>query len=76
MQRRPMGLSPRWCRPAWASPCCRSRRLPLAGQGKPVWLPLEPRMVENRPDLAPGSYPSHSAQAWIACRRDYWPPLK
>jgi hypothetical protein len=23
-----------------------------------------------------GSYLSHSAQAWIACCRDYWPPLK
>ncbi|MFZ1875178.1 MAG: LysR substrate-binding domain-containing protein [Chania sp.] len=39
-----------------------------------LWLPLEPRM-EWRVGLIwrQGSYLSHSAQAWIACCRDYWP---
>ncbi|BEM59940.1 LysR family transcriptional regulator [Serratia marcescens] len=42
-----------------------------------VWLPLEPRM-EWKIGLIwrQGSYLSHSAQAWIACCRDYWPPVK
>lgn len=39
-----------------------------------IWLPLEPRM-EWLVGLIwrQGSYLSHSAQAWIACCRDYWP---
>ncbi len=39
-----------------------------------IWLPLEPRM-EWQVGLIwrQGNYLSHSAQAWIACCRDYWP---
>lgn len=39
-----------------------------------IWLPLEPRM-EWQVGLIwrQGSYLSHSAQAWIACCREYWP---
>ncbi|KFK95234.1 MULTISPECIES: LysR family transcriptional regulator [unclassified Serratia (in: enterobacteria)] len=42
-----------------------------------IWLPLEPRM-EWLVGLIwrQGHYLSHSAQAWIACCRDYWPMPK
>ena len=32
--------------------------------------------VENRADLAPGQLPVARRAGWIACCRDYWPPLK
>jgi DNA-binding transcriptional LysR family regulator len=39
-----------------------------------LWLPLEPRMAWQVGLIwRQGSYLSHSAQAWIACCRDYWP---
>ncbi|MFC0228095.1 LysR family transcriptional regulator [Serratia aquatilis] len=39
-----------------------------------IWLPLKPRMAWQVGLVwRHGSYLSHSAQAWIACCRDYWP---
>lgn len=42
-----------------------------------IWLPLEP-VMEWKVGLIwrQGSYLSHSAQAWIACCRDFWPTPK
>ncbi|PVZ82137.1 LysR family transcriptional regulator [Serratia sp. S1B] len=42
-----------------------------------IWLPLEPRMAWQIGLIwCHGNYLSHSAQAWIACCRDYWPPSR
>lgn len=44
------------------------------GKGKLLWLPLESDLIWKLGLIwREGSYLSKSAQAWIACYREFWP---